>query len=146
MPLIRYRSGDMSSFVPGRCPCGSVLRRLAKVRCRQSGLVGLGDSAQISLADLDEALLPLPGVINFSAALAESGGRTKLELRLLSLLPADEKRTRQALASIPAVSSALASGDLDLAVTTREMTDALEASSAKRQIIPISNQKLSSIC
>jgi phenylacetate-CoA ligase len=28
MPLIRYRTGDVSRFLPGECGCGAVLRRL----------------------------------------------------------------------------------------------------------------------
>lgn len=28
MPLFRYRTGDMARILPGRCPCGSVLKRL----------------------------------------------------------------------------------------------------------------------
>ena len=31
MPLIRYRTGDFSRWLPGRCVCGSVLKRLDKV-------------------------------------------------------------------------------------------------------------------
>jgi phenylacetate-coenzyme A ligase PaaK-like adenylate-forming protein len=31
MPLIRYRTGDFSRWLPGACPCGSVLKRLDKV-------------------------------------------------------------------------------------------------------------------
>lgn len=34
MPLIRYRTGDRSRFVPGLCACGSVLRRLERVGAR----------------------------------------------------------------------------------------------------------------
>lgn len=34
MPLIRYRTGDRSRFLPGGCPCGSVLRRLERVSAR----------------------------------------------------------------------------------------------------------------
>jgi phenylacetate-coenzyme A ligase PaaK-like adenylate-forming protein len=31
MPFIRYRTGDRSRWLPGPCPCGSVLKRLDKV-------------------------------------------------------------------------------------------------------------------
>ena len=31
MPLIRYRTGDFSRWLPGACACGSVLKRLDKV-------------------------------------------------------------------------------------------------------------------
>ena len=34
MPLIRYRTGDVSRFVPGPCPCGTVLKTLARVKSR----------------------------------------------------------------------------------------------------------------
>ena len=35
MPLIRYRTGDVSRIVPGRCPCGSMLRVLDRVGDRR---------------------------------------------------------------------------------------------------------------
>jgi phenylacetate-coenzyme A ligase PaaK-like adenylate-forming protein len=34
MPLIRYRTGDISHIMPDPCPCGSVLKRLARVGSR----------------------------------------------------------------------------------------------------------------
>lgn len=34
MPFIRYRTGDFSRFLPGPCPCGSMLRRLGRVEQR----------------------------------------------------------------------------------------------------------------
>ena len=34
MPLIRYRTGDFSRWLPGTCACGSVLKRLDKVSDR----------------------------------------------------------------------------------------------------------------
>jgi phenylacetate-coenzyme A ligase PaaK-like adenylate-forming protein len=34
MPFIRYRTGDVSRWIPGPCGCGSVLRRLDRVRER----------------------------------------------------------------------------------------------------------------
>jgi phenylacetate-coenzyme A ligase PaaK-like adenylate-forming protein len=34
MPFIRYRTGDISRFIPGPCPCGSILKRLDRVQDR----------------------------------------------------------------------------------------------------------------
>jgi phenylacetate-coenzyme A ligase PaaK-like adenylate-forming protein len=34
MPLIRYRTGDISRIIPEPCPCGSILKRLARVGSR----------------------------------------------------------------------------------------------------------------
>jgi phenylacetate-coenzyme A ligase PaaK-like adenylate-forming protein len=36
MPFIRYRTGDRSRFLPGPCPCGSILKRLDKVSNRRA--------------------------------------------------------------------------------------------------------------
>jgi phenylacetate-coenzyme A ligase PaaK-like adenylate-forming protein len=36
MPFIRYRTGDRSRFLPGPCPCGSILKRLDKVSDRHA--------------------------------------------------------------------------------------------------------------
>jgi phenylacetate-coenzyme A ligase PaaK-like adenylate-forming protein len=36
MPFIRYRTGDFSRWLPGCCPCGSVLRRLDRVCDRKA--------------------------------------------------------------------------------------------------------------
>ncbi|MDR2156636.1 MAG: AMP-binding protein [Clostridiales Family XIII bacterium] len=35
MPLVRYRTGDFSRWLPDPCPCGSILRRLDKVGSRK---------------------------------------------------------------------------------------------------------------
>ena len=35
MPFLRYRTGDVSRWIPGACPCGSILRRLDRVGDRK---------------------------------------------------------------------------------------------------------------
>lgn len=37
MPFIRYRTGDISRFMPGKCACESCLKRLERVRDRADG-------------------------------------------------------------------------------------------------------------
>ncbi len=69
MPLIRYRTGDRSALLPGRCPCGCALRRIAPPRRMEGGA--------LSLAAWDEALLPLPGLSDFRITLR--GGEVLLE-------------------------------------------------------------------
>ncbi len=69
MPLIRYRTGDRSALLPGRCPCGCAMRRIAPPRRMEGGA--------LSLAAWDEALLPLPGLSDFRITLR--GGEVLLE-------------------------------------------------------------------
>ncbi|HEX2768309.1 MAG TPA: AMP-binding protein [Geobacteraceae bacterium] len=117
MPLIRYRTGDLARFIPGPCPCGSMLRRLGHVRGRLSGRVNIGDGSWLDCADLDEALYPLPCLIDYQAELIEEEGRDTLALTL-HMCNIDEHATsvmlRNALEQIPAVRNALAAGDFVL--------------------------------
>ena len=71
MPLIRYRTGDYTRILPGRCPCGSETLRLDTVRRK-------GESMQI--ADLDEMLFALPWVVDYKAEKIAG----KLHLSILS--------------------------------------------------------------
>ena len=57
MPLIRYRTGDYTRVIPGRCSCGSEVLRLDSVHRK--------DAAE--LAALDETLFSLPFVADFRA-------------------------------------------------------------------------------
>lgn len=72
MPLVRYRMGDRSRFIMGECSCGTKLRTMEKVRGRFSGFVRIGDEI-LKLPDFDEALFPIPGLLNFSVTVSGSG-------------------------------------------------------------------------
>lgn len=68
MPLIRYRTGDYTRVLPGRCPCGSEVLRLDTVRRKETA----------ELAALDEALFSLPFVADYRAE--RRNGRLHLQI------------------------------------------------------------------
>lgn len=140
MSLIRYRTGDRGRFLPGPCPCGTRLKTLEHVRSRFSGMVQLGPAGSISMADLDEALFPLPAVLNFSAALGREAGREVLRLEF-TLLPGAgggwRAQAQAALEGIPALGTALRAGRLALQVEGRAYDPAKAGSLAKRQIVDL---------
>jgi phenylacetate-coenzyme A ligase PaaK-like adenylate-forming protein len=114
MPLIRYRSGDLARFIPEPCPCGTVLKRLEWVKGRLADRADVGGEQQLSMADLDEALFPLPGLLNFRATLAGENGRDILQVSLLTQGGPAEKlcrSAREALETIPVIQKALRSGE-----------------------------------
>jgi len=103
MPLIRYRMGDRSRFIPGNCPCGTRLRTMEKVRGRFNGFVSVGEET-LRLPDFDEALFPVPGLLNFSVTVAGKRGEEALtvETQMLTSLDSTDLVV-QALWSIPSI-------------------------------------------
>ena len=68
MPLIRYRTGDFTRVIPGRCACGSEVLRLDTVRRKETG----------ELATMDETLFSLPFVADYRAERRD--GRLHLQI------------------------------------------------------------------
>jgi phenylacetate-CoA ligase len=138
MPLVRYRTGDVSRIIPEPCPCGTVLKRLEWVKGRTGGCVRFGNGALLAMADLDEALFPLSGIRNFQAVLYRENGADLLQLIVSSgegegnNKLADEARC--ALESVPAVRAALAEGSLLLAPVLTGAENWISNGSIKRKI------------
>ncbi len=90
MPLIRYRTGDFTRFLPP-CPCGGVTRRIDRVS-RNSG--------DLSIEALDDLLFPLPALVDYRASF---DGCLQLEAR--TLVPGMEEillqTLRQAVPELP---------------------------------------------
>jgi phenylacetate-coenzyme A ligase PaaK-like adenylate-forming protein len=116
MPLIRYRTGDISRILAPPCECGGVLPLLDRVRGRVKNL----DAGSISIHSMDELLFGEPGVWDYSALVRE--GRLCLTVYALQNLDAAvlEERLRKEL-----------SRDLTLRVERKKGT----AASAKRRIV-----------
>ncbi|NLM46889.1 MAG: phenylacetate--CoA ligase family protein [Firmicutes bacterium] len=81
MPLIRYRTGDVSSFLPDKCPCGTILRSLALIKNRVDGLIPFG-SGIITLPDLDEKLFAFDFILDYKAYVKKNKEQSELQLVL----------------------------------------------------------------
>lgn len=82
MPLIRYRTGDLSKFVIEDCPCGSGLRRLDKIRGRIADTLRTGNDHWIGIQDLDDSIFNVPEVVDYQASLTSRNDSTELNLIL----------------------------------------------------------------
>ncbi len=137
MPLIRYRTGDLSRFLPEPCPCGTVLKTLETVKGRISGQIELGD-AVLTLADLDEALFPLEGLLDFDVMLRWTGSREQLHLKVYAA-PGQasglDATVYGAVQIIPAVRAATQQGRLLLSVELQPPGAAPARGTAKRAIV-----------
>ncbi len=111
MPLIRYRTGDISRFIPGACPCGTCLKTMERIRARKTGRVALGAAESLTIADLDEALFSVDGVYDYDAGVSHEPGREILHLSVYATREDDpemRKRIATSLETIPAVQQASA--------------------------------------
>lgn len=117
MPLIRYRTGDLSRFIPGGCPCGTVLKTLARVKSRLNGYVKVGAGGYLTMADLDEALFPLKSLLNFSATVTGESGKDCLHLEVKAAKNVENNLAsaiHQALDAIPVIRLARQANQLDV--------------------------------
>ncbi len=115
MPLVRYRTGDLSRFVPGACPCGSVLRQMEVIRGRISGRQRLAGEP-LSMAELDEVVFQVEGVLDYRCDLLHAEGQEALAVDVVGAAgdsdgrEAMRREVERALHSVPAVARGLAGG------------------------------------
>lgn len=126
LPLIRYRTGDVSRFLIDQCPCGTRLKTLERITHRLDGRLSVG-SGYLTMADLDEALFAIKDVLNFTATLSRDAGRDQLQVAVKTIGAADATPiVKQALAALPVLS------DMLISVTTVQN---IPPSMAKRTIV-----------
>lgn len=148
MPLIRYRTGDLSRFIPGQCPCGTVLLRMEKITRRLDSVVRIHDPQDsltseqesnhvLSMADLDEALFSLIGLVNFSARITGQVRKERLEIKLTVIPNTNPNIIKQALLaleSIPAIQVARQAKILDVDIHLQDF-DATRAGNLAKRIL-----------
>jgi len=82
MPLIRYRTGDISRMIAGGCGCGSNLRRLDKIMGRKSDFIELSPGIFISLPELDEVIFKVRGIVNYKVKLYKGSYANAIKLMI----------------------------------------------------------------
>ncbi len=115
MPLIRYRTGDISRWLAGDCACGSPFPRLDRVKSRELSGLPLDSGCRLSMADLDDALFTLPGVVDFFARVHSDSDRVLLEMDIFVAGPSlTGQAVTLAVEKINGVKKAMDSGRLEL--------------------------------
>jgi phenylacetate-CoA ligase len=85
MPILRYRTRDLSRFVPGRCACGRVHRRLDRIKGRADDMIII-KGVNIYPMQIEQVLMSLPEVGENYLIILEKDGfidqiRVKVEIR-----------------------------------------------------------------
>ena len=83
MPLIRYRTHDISRLMTDPCPCGAAtLSRIDNIRKRLESVVILDGGDEIYSSLFDDVLFEVSGLIDYQAALTKHEGKDRLEFRV----------------------------------------------------------------
>ncbi|MCF8068487.1 MAG: AMP-binding protein [Desulfobacterales bacterium] len=138
MPLIRYRTGDISRLIPEPCPCGSIFQRLDKVMGRINGALKIGINQFIFISDLDEIIFRISGIQNYEATIERDNGHDCLILSVYTdaYSPADiTTRVKNAVLEIPAIHKAISAKLLQLKTVALSAVARQTQQPAKRKII-----------
>ncbi len=137
MPLMRYRTGDISFMLPGRCHCGSMLKRLGHIVGRLGAGMKINRNCCLTITAFDEAFFTIPQVLDYRARISERTGKTNLTLNF-KLAPGCSNSTEQiiraALFQVPGIGKALADGHLAIGGITFDEADYFTDGGKKREI------------
>ncbi|NLG83076.1 MAG: phenylacetate--CoA ligase [Firmicutes bacterium] len=61
MPLLRYRTGDLTRILPGRCPCGRTHRRIERIKGRTDDML-IVNGVNIFPIQIERTIMRVPGV------------------------------------------------------------------------------------
>jgi phenylacetate-CoA ligase len=134
MPLVRYRTGDLARFIPGSCPCGTILKRMDRIEGRLRGAVILDKTHEFSISDLDEVVFSVPGVLDYQAEVHGKEGKVHLRLKVHALSEEARVAVSNALRRSTLMERALAEG---LLILDPVMIGVLGAGAAKRKILDL---------
>ena len=137
MPLIRYRTGDISSFLPGPCSCGSVIRLLDRIKRRKSSRVSISESQHFDMSDLDENIFATRGVLDFTASVDNARTATQLNIEAVTVdqpYQVTESALSGALDDVRSISEARRDGKLRVSVKTIRCDGTLPPPTGKRLI------------
>ncbi len=139
MPLIRYRTHDISRLITEPCPCGAAsLLRIDKVKKRTESIVPIGDGDEMYPSLFDDVLFEIPGLMDYQVTVSRQEYKDRLDFRIemtpncIDRIPEINSR----LLSEPIISKNVASGKmLEPGIEVVPFGTLRSASRAKKMIV-----------
>ncbi len=113
MPLIRYRTHDISRLLVDPCPCGAAtLIRIDTVKKRLESILEIGDGDEIYPTYFDDALFEVPDLIDYQVTIAgeENKDRLDFKVEMISTAETSASEIKRRLLSAPIVARNIAAG------------------------------------
>jgi phenylacetate-CoA ligase len=83
MPLIRYRTHDLSTLSSKPCDCGvTTLKTLGTITRRRESVVRIGEGDEIYPAMFDEALYAIPDIVGYEVSVSKDGTKDSLTFQV----------------------------------------------------------------
>ena len=81
MPLLRYRTSDLSTVSPDPCACGRTHRRIARIKGRSDDMLII-NGVNVYPSQIEEVLMKMPGVgTNYQIAISRNGALDHLVVK-----------------------------------------------------------------
>ncbi|NLE35427.1 MAG: phenylacetate--CoA ligase family protein [Bacteroidales bacterium] len=84
IPLIRYKTGNLSRLIDTTCGCGGKVHRISAIEGRVSNNIPVGNGRNLNICQLDNLLFSNRSVKGFNASLRNEEGRITLVLLIES--------------------------------------------------------------
>ena len=82
MPMIRYRTRDITALLPGRCPCGRSLRRMRRISRRSDDMLIIR-GVNVFPSQVETALLEVEGTLpHYQIVLSRAHGLDLMEVQV----------------------------------------------------------------
>lgn len=135
MPLIRYRTGDIASFNPETCACGTFLKTMNRAQGRMENRIKIYEDKFIYMKDLDEIILAFKEVINYKVSIVEGN---IIFINLITLSEEDFNKSSgkimNCIRNIPTVKEALIKNVIEIVLTSSKENILIKNSMLKRKI------------
>jgi phenylacetate-CoA ligase len=111
MPLIRYRTHDISRLVQEPCRCGAAsLLKIGPIRKRLESIVTLDGGETIYPSLFDDALYEIPSVLDYQVVLTRQDQKEHLEFNVEIISPDALPDIYRILRSIPEIRNSIEAG------------------------------------
>ncbi|MDK2868048.1 MAG: hypothetical protein PWP51_2716 [Clostridiales bacterium] len=135
MPLIRYRTGDVTRIIPEKCACGSNLKRIDRIQHRVKDTIELLPGQLLTRNELDDHLLTLPSLLDYTVQYNTNEEEKQLIMTIYYLgdtIHQDE--ILEKLHQLKSIHDAVCSGQWALEINFEEMLPSSCPSPMKRTI------------
>lgn len=138
MPLIRYRTHDISRLSAKPCECGiTALKKLDRVTRRVESVLRIGEGDEIYPAMFDEALYTIPDIVGYEVSVSKDDAKDSLifQVEIARKGAAVEELVREMILRVPPVQKNVKMGKMTMPEIQLVTPGSLQKSTRAKKLI-----------